>query len=295
MNIIDKLEQKFGKFGIPNLMRYVIIINIVGVLISAINPYIYYSYFSLDVYKILHGQIWRLVTFLLYPSASFSDLLSLLMFALWAFVYYSIGISLERIWGTFRFNLFYLGGVVFVIVATFVAVPIMCVVYPGDAVGTISYFVSQGVTLDYLNESLFLAFALMFPDAQFLIYFVIPVKAKWLSIVYFLLSIYQLVVSVIAGQYFITALIVGSLLNLAVFFLCAKGKPGARVTYQQRKRRVQYKKKVQQNMGDTIHRCAICGRTEKDAPQLDFRYCSKCEGNYEYCSDHLFTHEHVHR
>ena len=169
----------------------------------------------------------------------------------------------------------------------------MCMAYPKDAMETISYLMAYGVTLDYLNESLFLAFALMFPDAQFLIYFVIPVQAKWLSIVYFLLSIYQLVMSVLGGQYYITALIVGSLLNLAAFFLCAKGKPGARVAYQQRKRRVQYKKKMQQAVGDTIHRCAICGKTEKDAPGLDFRYCSKCAGSYEYCSEHLFTHEHV--
>ena len=295
MNIIDKLERKFGRYGIPNLMRYVIIVNIIGVLVSSVNPTIYYSLFSLDVYKILHGQIWRFVTFLFYPSASLGDMLSLLMFALWAFVYYSIGISLERIWGTFRFNLFYLGGVVFVIVASFLAVPIMSVTYPGSTLEAISYYVAQGVTFDYLNESLFLAFALMFPDAQFLIYFVIPVKAKWLSIVYFLLSIYQLVLSILSGEYFVTALIVGSLLNLAVFFLCAKGKPGARVAYQQRKRRVQYKKKMQQTVGDTIHRCAICGKTEKDASGLDFRYCSKCEGSYEYCSEHLFTHEHVRR
>ena len=64
-------------------------------------------------------------------------------------------------------------------------------------------------------------------------------------------------------------------------------------------RRREFKKAMAQSRvnpatgGITKHKCAICGRTEKDDPNLEFRFCSKCNGNYEYCQDHLFTHQHV--
>lgn len=297
MNFIDKLERRFGRFGIPNLMRYVIGVNILGLIINLVNPDIYYRYLSLDVYQILHGQIWRLVTFVLYP-VSFSDsqnyIMALFWFAIWALVYYNIGTALERIWGTFRFTLFYLGGVIFIIIVTFLFVVVG--MNTGVPLNYLSAAIKRGVTLEYLNQSLFLAFAIMFPDMEFLLYFIIPVKAKWLAILYFLLNIYQLVNCFMGGYYFTMALIAGSLVNLAIFLAFAKGKPGVQGAYRQKKRKVQYKRKVQEaSSSGTIHRCAICGRTEKDAPGLEFRYCSKCEGNYEYCSDHLFTHEHVHK
>lgn len=113
MSLLDRLERtRFGKFGIPNLMRYVIGVNIVGILISLVNPTFYYSYLSLDIASILHGQVWRIFTFVLSPSGQFggTGMVSLLWFAIWIFVYYSIGTNLERMWGTFRFNLFLFWG-----------------------------------------------------------------------------------------------------------------------------------------------------------------------------------------
>ena len=99
MSLLDRLERtRFGKFGIPNLMRYVIGVNIVGILISLVNPMFYYSYLSLDIASILHGQVWRIFTFVLSPSGQFggTGMVSLLWFAIWIFVYYSIGTNLER-------------------------------------------------------------------------------------------------------------------------------------------------------------------------------------------------------
>lgn len=274
-------------------MIYVIAISGLGMLISMVNPYIYYQYLSLDFYQIFHhGQVWRLITFLLCPSAGGSGSSGLFWFVIMAWVYYSIGSNLERIWGRFRFTLFYLSGIVMILIVTLAAYLIMGIVYPAQEVGI---WLGMQVTLEYVTESLFLAFALVFPDVQFLLFFIIPVKAKWLSIFYFALDAYQIIQGIMMKSYYPVALIVVSLINIFIFFFFAKGRPGMAAHARQTKRKAEFKQKMHESREKgPIHRCAICGRTELDAPELDFRYCSKCDGRYEYCSEHLFTHEHVH-
>ena len=286
MNFIDRLEKRYPNF-------YVIAISGLGMLISMVNPYIYYQYLSLDFYQIFHhGQVWRLITFLLCPSAGGSGSSGLFWFVIMAWVYYSIGSNLERIWGRFRFTLFYLSGIVMILVVTLAAYLIMGIVYPAQEVGI---WLGMQVTLEYVTESLFLAFALVFPDVQFLLFFIIPVKAKWLSIFYFALDAYQIIQGIMMKSYYPVALIVVSLINIFIFFFFAKGRPGMAAHARQTKRKAEFKQKMHESREKgPIHRCAICGRTELDAPELDFRYCSKCDGRYEYCSEHLFTHEHVH-
>ena len=293
MNFIDRLEKRYPNFGVSNLMIYVIAISGLGMLISMVNPYIYYQYLSLDFYQIFHhGQVWRLITFLLCPSAGGSGSSGLFWFVIMAWVYYSIGSNLERIWGRFRFTLFYLSGIVMTLVVTLAAYLIMGIVYPAQEVGI---WLGMQVTLEYVTESLFLAFALVFPDVQFLLFFIIPVKAKWLSIFYFALDAYQIIQGIMMKSYYPVALIVVSLINIFIFFFFAKGRPGMAAHARQTKRKAEFKQKMHESREKgPIHRCAICGRTELDAPELDFRYCSKCDGRYEYCSEHLFTHEHVH-
>lgn len=274
-------------------MIYVIAISGLGMLISMVNPYIYYQYLSLDFYQIFHhGQVWRLITFLLCPSAGGSGSSGLFWFVIMAWVYYSIGSNLERIWGRFRFTLFYLSGIAMILIVTLAAYLIMGIVYPAQEVGI---WLGMQVTLEYVTESLFLAFALVFPDVQFLLFFIIPVKAKWLSIFYFALDAYQIIQGIMMKSYYPVALIVVSLINIFIFFFFAKGRPGMAAHARQTKRKAEFKQKMHESREKgPIHRCAICGRTELDAPELDFRYCSKCDGRYEYCSEHLFTHEHVH-
>ena len=293
MNFIDRLEKRYPNFGVSNLMIYVIAISGLGMLISMVNPYFYYQYLSLDFYQIFHhGQVWRLITFLLCPSAGGSGSSGLFWFVIMAWVYYSIGSNLERIWGRFRFTLFYLSGIVMILVVTLAAYLIMGIVYPAQEVGI---WLGMQVTLEYVTESLFLAFALVFPDVQFLLFFIIPVKAKWLSIFYFALDAYQIIQGIMMKSYYPVALIVVSLINIFIFFFFAKGRPGMAAHARQTKRKAEFKQKMHESREKgPIHRCAICGRTELDAPELDFRYCSKCDGRYEYCSEHLFTHEHVH-
>ena len=293
MNFIDRLEKRYPNFGVSNLMIYVIAISGLGMLISMVNPYIYYQYLSLDFYQIFHhGQVWRLITFLLCPSAGGSGSSGLFWFVIMAWVYYSIGSNLERIWGRFRFTPFYLSGIVMILIVTLAAYLIMGIVYPAQEVGI---WLGMQVTLEYVTESLFLAFALVFPDVQFLLFFIIPVKAKWLSIFYFALDAYQIIQGIMMKSYYPVALIVVSLINIFIFFFFAKGRPGMAAHARQTKRKAEFKQKMHESREKgPIHRCAICGRTELDAPELDFRYCSKCDGRYEYCSEHLFTHEHVH-
>lgn len=292
MNWMDKLERKFGRWAIPNISLYLIICYAFGYLIELVNPS-FCHYLTLNPYYILHGQIWRLVTWILVPPYSF-DLLVIITL----FFYYSIGTSLERTWGTFRYNLYLFLGMLFTILGSFIVMGILYIM-DGQAIaamGARMYFSPQiagtvfsAFSTYYVNMSIFLAFAATFPDAQVLLMFIIPVRMKWMGIAYAVLLIWQFLASGI-----VTKVVIGaSLLNFLVFYFTARNR--MHMTPKQMKRRHEFKKEVRQAGGVTKHKCAICGRTEQDDPNLEFRFCSKCEGNYEYCQEHLFTHEHVRR
>lgn len=284
MNWLDKLERKIGRYAIHNLMYYIIILYVVGLVVQLFAPSFYYQYLSLDVNAILHGQIWRVVTFIIQPPQSSYIFM---IFAL--YLYYMLGRELERTWGAFRFNLYFFAGMLFHVIAAFAAYFITGVSFP---LGTW-----------YLNMSLFLAFAAIYPDMQFYLFFMIPVKAKWLGWLdglYFLYTIAQAFLPAYGGGIFgviyqsnaIAAAV--SILNFVIFFLGSRNMQRFSPKQQRRKRRFQQKIRPENHYaGGARHRCAVCGRTELDDPTLEFRYCSKCNGNYEYCQDHLFTHIHV--
>ena len=297
MKIIEKLERsKFGRFGIPNLMKYVIVVNIVGFLLNLINPGFYYQYLSLDMHAVFHGQVWRLVTFVICPMYfSISRMMNVFWFVIWVQVTYMIGTNLERLWGKFRFSLFYFTGILWIILAN-VVFYLLYTNMQGNALlsEAMGGVLGAATSLQYLNMTLFMAFALLFPDVQFLVYFVIPVKAKWMSIVYLGLTGYQLFEALKVGNYYVAVLIIVSLVNLALFLVFARVTESPREAIKQKKRKMEFQYKARPQTSRPKHRCVVCGRTEKDAPELEFRFCSKCEGNFEYCSDHLFTHEHVH-
>ena len=139
--------------------------------------------------------------------------------------------------------------------------------------------------------SIFLACASIMPDYQLLLYGIIPIKMKWLAV----LDVVLLAVDAVQGGLIIRIVIIASLLNFIIFFFCNRNLRGH--SPKQAARRKKFQKQISrsknQYAGGAKHRCAVCGRTELDDPTLEFRYCSKCNGNYEYCQDHLFTHEHV--
>lgn len=273
MNWLDKLEKKFGRFAIPNLTMYLIGAYIIGFGIYYFLPGLF-KWLTLEPYFILKGQVWRVISWVLVPPSG--SLISIIFIVL---LYYSLGTALERAWGTFRYNVYIFSGILFTVIGAFA-------LYFIAGTGMIGY--GGLFSTYYINMSIFLAFAVSYPDMELLLYFIIPIKMKWMAILYAVFILYGF----IAGNFISKVAIAASLLNFVVFFLSTK--KGYSPKQQMRKKK--YQKQSRSHMtysNGARHRCAVCGRTELDDPNLEFRFCSKCNGNYEYCQDHLFTHEHV--
>lgn len=280
MKFFYELERKYQKYAIRNLMYYIVILYGVGLVLYMAQPYFYWQYLSLDPAAILHGQIWRIVTFLVYPPAIGSmKMTSVFVGVIALFMYYSLGQTLENIWGAFRFNVFFFMGVIGQVLASLVVYLLL-----GERV-----FMTTG----FLNFSIFLAFAIYFPDAQFLLFFVLPIKAKWLAVAECAVYLYSFVFGPLSTR----LEIIMSLANVIIFILLTRNnnKSSRRYAPDKIMRQQNFKKEAAKIVtpGKARHRCAVCGRTELDDPNLEFRYCSKCEGDYEYCQDHLYTHKHV--
>ena len=282
MNWIDKLERKFGRFGVENLTMYVIICYVVGYFLAYFNPSLL-SLLTLEPALILRGQIWRIITWVIYPP-SMSNVLWFVIAIV--FFYYPIGTSLERTWGSFRYTLYIFSGILFSVIGAFILYFI-----------TGAYGIGSLFNTYYISLSVFLAYALSYPDMQILLWFVIPIKMKWMAIVYGVMVLYDMITYLRMGLWVYVVPIIASLLNFVLFFFSTRNMQ--RYNPKEVHRRREFKKAVAQSRvnpatgGITKHKCAICGRTEKDDPNLEFRFCSKCNGNYEYCQDHLFTHQHV--
>lgn len=295
MDWISKLERKFGKYAISNIMMYLIMLQVAGFLLVLVtsDSWIYYNYLSLDASAILHGQVWRLVTFLMVPFASSTGVMDMLWGVLFLYIYYKIGLSLEYIWGTFRLNVYLISGILFHIIGALLAFLVVGASFPLDTT--------------YLYLSLFFAFTATFPETQFLLMFVIPIKAKYLGIVNGIFFGYTILQGIlpsyangIYGSYYKANAIAAfvSILNFLIFFLSSRTMKSRNPKQVMRKQKFKKEIKKAQRPQTTYangakHKCTICGRTELDDPSLEFRYCSKCKGNHEYCQEHLFTHQHI--
>ena len=235
--------------------------------------------------KILHGQIYRLVTWVVIPPSSASILVIITLF-----FYFSIGRTLENSWGDFRYTVYILSGIIFTDIGMMGTYLVMHLMGQSQLLDMYYQAGLYGASTYYLCMSMFLAYAFMFPDMQVLLYFIIPIKVKWLGY----LDIAYLLVMILQYGYmqYYTGMVtvIMSVLNFILFYFMSKGK--TKMTPAQRKRKRKYKQQVRQSQILTRHKCAICGQTELDNPNLEFRYCSRCKGNYEYCQNHLFTHEH---
>lgn len=295
MGFLNKLERKFGKFAISNLIYYVLGAYAIGYLLSEVAPEIYIK-LIMSPRLVCSGEVWRLFTWI-FTIPQELDLWVIFMF----FFYAWIGLTLEKCWGTFKYNLYMFSGWFFMTVGA------MVIYFISTAVG--GWGIGIGVSTHYINLTSFLACATLFPEVQVLLFMVIPVKMKWIAIVDLVLLGYEFVNHLILAVRYdefvlimaygltkeicitICASIVIALLNFALYFFVFKN--GKRFSPKQIKRKSQFKKQVKTGRGISKHKCAICGRTENDGEGLVFRFCSRCEGNYEYCQDHLFTHEHV--
>ena len=283
MNFLNKMERKIGKYAIPNLMIYLIAAYCIGFVIYTVNPN-FMLMLTLSPYHILHGQVWRLITWILMPTDT--RVFSLLIMAL---LYYQLGSALERSWGTFRFNVYIFGGMLFTVIGAFILYGIYAAAGTGS-LETISLISSLTFTTNYINLTIFLAFAVMYPEMQIILFFIIPVKMKWMAVVYAVLIAINLILTSWGGR----IAIIMSILNFLIFFLSTRNY--RRVSPKEIHRKHVFKAQMREpRRGSMVtkHKCAVCGRTELDDPNLEFRFCSKCDGNYEYCQDHLFTHQHI--
>ena len=300
---MSNLERKFGKYAVRNLSLVLIVCYMIGYILQFMNPSLLY-YLTLNPYEILHGQVWRLFTWILIPPPQSSLFFILIML----YFYYSIGTTLERVWGTWEYNVYIFSGMLFTVLGAFLAMAIIRLTNP--QAGSSAYWIlSLYFSTYYINMSIFLAYAATFPDAQVLLMFFIPIRVKWLGIIYGVIVLFDMFQYPLFGKIAVFA----SLFNFIVFWFRSRNL--RRYRPDEILRRQRFKKAYSGNRPDsagagpkmrpaggeghgngkvkTIHRCAVCGRTELDNPELEFRYCSKCAGLREYCSDHLFTHVHI--
>ena len=285
---LKNLRRNFERFcykhrykGISNLMLYIAIGTAIVYLFMMIDPSnLLYYFLRFDRSAILSGQVWRLFTYIFIPNDN-----NVFLLAISLYFYYFIGRSIEQSWGPFRFNLFYLSGVIITDLA--------------------ALLLGVNVSTGSLNLSLLLAFATLYPENRVLLFFIIPIKMKYLAWVYFGLTIYELITYPFPYNLFS----VFALLNYFLFFgsdilrvlpdfLRPRGrgsKPFGDFGRKQQKPNPNWAKDYQKKANQPIyrHKCTVCGRTDTENPHLEFRYCSRCNGYYCYCIEHINDHAHI--
>ncbi len=187
MRKLYRLSYKYGRYSIQNLMLIIVCAQAFVYVASMMNGS-FVSLLTLDMDMVLSGQVWRLITFVFIPPAS-----SPIFILIALYFYYMIGSALENQWGSFLFNVYYLIGILGAIVAAVIT--------------------GYGTNV-YINLSLFFAFAILFPDFELLLFFVLPLKIKYLALFNAIVYGY----SFITGTWYIRASIVFSLVNLVLFF-----------------------------------------------------------------------------
>jgi len=280
--IIDRFTLKHPNFGIPNLILYLIVANVAVFSADLFSGGLISGLLSLEPRLILSGQVWRAVTFVLVPTSQ-----KPIWFVVSMFFYYFMGTTMEREWGTAKFSLYYISGVVLTVIT-----------------GAVIGLLSGGAHItgaDYVNQSMFFAFAMLYPETRFLLFFFIPVKVKWLA--WFDAALFALAVvqSLLRGNILGALLPIIALLNFIVFFWTnitdeiawRRGRAKHQTSHQtiQFKAAARQQKKREEERGYR-HKCAVCGRTDTEWPDLEFRYCSRCQGYHCFCQEHIFNHVH---
>jgi len=284
---VERFAYRHPNFGFSNLMRIIVIGQVVIFLLSTFSSYSALSFLTFDLAHLLKGELWRLVTWVFMPSDTRP-----IMFLISALCYYSIGTSLEYSWGTAKFNLYYLCGMVFSVIAVMLASLIS---------GHWGWMLSSG---SYLHMTLFLALAVMYPDSTinlWIFLFPVQLKAKWLAWFYAILLALDVVNAIGTLNLVGIILPVVSMLNFLIFFwpemMSFLGFQRARMRHQTSAQTIHFKSAARQQQKKEAergyrHKCEVCGRTDTSDPDLQFRYCSRCEGYHCFCQDHIFNHQH---
>ena len=269
MRFVDRFCSRHPGFGIPGLARYLAVGSGAVWVIGLINR-VLYGYLTFSAAAVLHGQVWRLLSFMLIPaSTSWLGFISILF-------YYWIGTTLEQYWGTPQFNIYLLIGYVLTVIYGFAVYAIFRINIP--------------ITGSYLYLSMFFSFAALFPEMTVMLFFVIPVKMKYLAIIDALFFVY----GVITTSFPLNLLPVVAVVNFFVFF---GGELIRRIPRRASKNTVNFRRESgrirrEQRQQLYTHKCAVCGRTDTSNPELEFRYCSRCAGYHCFCQDHINNHIH---
>ena len=269
---LDRFCYKHPRLGIPNLMTILVVGTALVYLMDLFSGGMFSAMLDFYPAAILRGQVWRLVTFLFIPL-SYRPITLLLSL----YFYWWIGKSLEREWGTTKFTVFYACGVLFNIIFGFLA---------------------GSTSVTYLNLSLFFAFASLYPDLQVLLIF-IPVKVKWLAWIDAAFFALTILFNLINFNFVGALLPLVAILNCVLFFWSFLRDFVRRIfrryQHQSSRQTINFKKAAREAKKDKgyLHKCAVCGVTDADDPNMEFRYCSKCNGYYCYCADHINNHVHI--
>jgi len=275
MSFLSRLEDRFGRFAVPNVTEALIAGQVVVYALAYFRPDAnpqpgvpqageqLLEQLTLVPGAVLSGEVWRLATFVLVPPIA--NLICAFFF--W-YLFYLMGTALEATWRAFRYNIYLLIGYVATVTAAFLT-PTM------------------PATNGFLQASVFLAFAHLFPNFEICLFLVfLPVKVKWLA----LLTWIGCFLAFVFGDWTTRVLVLASVANFLLFFgwdIVARAKGGhRRMMMQTRATRLA-------QPAIRVHRCAVCGITSEADRNLDFRYCSKCAGDLCYCPAHLRNHEHV--
>ena len=265
--MLDRLERKLGRFAIPNLTLFLVVGQAAAWILSRTRVSFIQGLFLQPV-AVFRGEVWRLVSFMFMPPSAgggFGDILTVieLLFLFW------IGRTLEATWGDFRYNVYLLLGWLFTCAAAFIAP-------------------HQITTNGILMMSLLLPVGYLVPDAEIRLFFLIPIKMKWLALLTALGMAWLAVSGVLFGVFVQTGLVLAAWVPFFLFF----GRDMVLRLRGRRRQRTRTRERTREQSSVT-HRCTVCGLTDLDDPAMSFRYCSKCEGKHGYCADHIRDHEHV--
>jgi hypothetical protein len=255
MGFLHRLERTFGRFAIPNLSLYLVIGQVFVFLLYVLERDLS-ERMVLHGAQVMNGEVWRLFTFVFVP-----DILTRkvgLIFAVFGwYLFYLMGGALEHFWGTFRYNCFILVGWALTVLVTFV--------FPLDPAQTI-----------FVAGCVFLAFAYLNPNFELLLFFILPVKIKWLALIMWLKFGYMFVVGNMAERFMILAAV-------SNFFLFFTGEIMQRTQAGRRRSEYQAKQTAERESVEPRHTCVVCGKNDRTHPREDFRYSDddKC-----YCSEH---------
>lgn len=259
MRWLNRLHARYGHYGVPHLTVVLIVGQVLSYILEMSRPE-YIQNIAFIPALFLAGEWWRPITFVFSPPAMHP----IFAFFFW-YLFYFMGTTLENVWGTLRFNLFFLVGYLATVAVAF-------------------FNPQQPASIYFVEGSVFLAFAFLFPDFEIRLFFILPVKIKWLAMLTWGFGFFLVLGLPWHGK----LMIVASVANFFLFF----GKDVWRKLRYGQRRMVHQSQQIK-HRERAIHRCVVCGKTEKTDPQMEFRYCSKCAGNPCYCSEHLRSHEHI--